>query len=371
MNFKTHSLACVMPLRARLQQCAMMAVSAVVLSNAVGAEKPSFTVAWSVYAGFDPYPYLASSGILKKWADKYGVAIKLRRFDYAASVDAFVSKNVDACAMTNMEALDMPAAAGIDTTVTIIGDFSNGNDIVMTRNGLTLRDLGGKKILLVQKTVSEYLLERALALNGLENLSRRLKLINTTDLDIAAAFMSDPSVEAVATWKPMALQIAGVNGVKAVFNSSQIPGEIVDLLATRTEILQRPDGSGQRFATALSGAWYEVMSLMSGSGPAAENVRKEVAVAAQDSYATFNNQIRTTNMFYTPEAALKFTNDSSFQQKMNLVRQFCFSHGLLGDNTKSVDDVAIEYPDATVQGKPDKVRLRFSNTYTKGGTKGS
>jgi len=361
-----------MPLVKSLRRSARIAACAVILSAAINAEKPSFTVAWSVYAGFDPYPYMGSSGILSKWADKYGVSIKLRRFDYAASVDAFVSKNVDACAMTNMEALDMPAAAGVETTVTIVGDFSNGNDMLMTRNGLTLRDLRGRKVLLVQKTVSQYLLERALALNGLESLTHRLKLINTTDLDIAAAFLSDASVGAVATWKPMALQIAGANGVKTIFNSSQIPGEIVDLLAIRTEVLQRPDGSGQKFAKALSGAWYEVMGLMSGQSATAEKVRKEVAVAAQDSYATFSDQIRTTNLFYSPQAALEFMNASAFQQKMNLVRQFCFSHGLLGDNTKSVDDVAIEYPDGTVHGKPDRVRLRFDTTYTRAlATKGS
>jgi NitT/TauT family transport system substrate-binding protein len=67
------------------------------------------------------------------WADKYGVNIKVQRFDYAASLDAFVAKNIDACAMTNMEALDMPAAAGVDTTAILLGDYSNGNDAVITR----------------------------------------------------------------------------------------------------------------------------------------------------------------------------------------------------------------------------------------------
>jgi len=38
---------------------------------------PSFTVGWSVYVGWNPYQYMARSGILKKWADKYGVAIKV------------------------------------------------------------------------------------------------------------------------------------------------------------------------------------------------------------------------------------------------------------------------------------------------------
>ena len=81
------------------------------------AQKPTFTVGWSIYAGWTPYYYMNKSGILRKWADKYGITIKVQRFDYAPSLDAFVAKNIDACAMTNMEALDMPAASGVPTTV--------------------------------------------------------------------------------------------------------------------------------------------------------------------------------------------------------------------------------------------------------------
>ena len=98
------------------------------------AQKPSFTVAWSIYVGWDPYQYMAKSGLLRKWGDKYGINIKVQRFDYAPSIDAFTSKNVDACAMTNMEALDLPAASGVDTTAILIGDYSNGNDAVMVRD---------------------------------------------------------------------------------------------------------------------------------------------------------------------------------------------------------------------------------------------
>jgi NitT/TauT family transport system substrate-binding protein len=48
---------------------------------------------------------------------------------------------------------------------------------------------------------------------------------------------------------------------------------------------------------------------------------------------------------------------------MGLVRQFCFDHGLLGTQTKAVDDVAIQYPDGQIQGKADRVRLKFVNEY--------
>src|SRR5450432_3421568 len=154
------------------------------LAGSVPALQPTFTVGWSIYAGWTPYYYMNKSGILRKWADKYGIAIKVQRFDYAPSLDAFVAKNVDACAMTNMEALDMPAASGIDTTAIITGDYSNGNDALLARNNVTLQQLAGKKVLLVQKTVSEYLYERAMTLNGLESQIKKVKLVNTSDSDI-------------------------------------------------------------------------------------------------------------------------------------------------------------------------------------------
>src|SRR5260370_36834669 len=96
---------------------------------------------------------MAKSGIMKKWADKYGIAIKVQRFDYAPSLEAFVAKNIDAGAMTNMESLDMPAASGVDTTAILLGDYSTGTDAVLTRNRGKLKNLRGKTLLLVDKTV--------------------------------------------------------------------------------------------------------------------------------------------------------------------------------------------------------------------------
>src|SRR6516164_8752288 len=159
----------------------------------VAQQKPSFTVGWSVYVGWDPYYYMAKSGILKKWADKYGINISIQRFDYAPSLDAFVAKNIDACVMTNMEALDMPAAAGVDTTAIIVGDYSNGNDAVIVRQNLGLAQIPGKEVLLVEKTVSQYLFERGMAMNGLESQIKRVKYVNTSDSDIAGAFLTNAS----------------------------------------------------------------------------------------------------------------------------------------------------------------------------------
>jgi len=329
------------------------------LAPSIFAEKPSFTVGWSVYVGWNPYDYMQRSGILKKWADKYGINVKVQRFDYAPSLDAFVAKNIDACAMTNMEALDMPAAAGVDTSAIIVGDYSNGNDAVITRQGLTLEQIPGKQVLIVEKTVSQYLIERGMAMNGLESQIKKMKYLNTSDSDIASAFLTNPAKQVVVTWKPMVSQIAKAKDVRIVFNSSQIPGEILDLLVVRTDVLKRPDGD--RFAKAITGAWYEVMAQM--TAPAPDKALTAIAAASQDTLASYKEQLSTTHMFYTPQSAIAETTGSDLRKTMDLVRKFCFAHGLLGEKTASVDDVAIQFPDGSALGKADRVRLRFNPAY--------
>src|SRR5262249_26458481 len=149
----------------------------------------------------------------------------------------------------------------------------------------------------------------------------------------------------------------------ALFNSSQIPGEILDLTVVRTDVLNRPDGSGQKFAKALAGAWYEMMSLMSSQGAPADKFLSAVAEGSGDSLASYKERLSKTKTFYQAQAAEQFGKSADLNQKMALVRQFCFEHGLLGKNIGSVDDVAIRYPDGNVQGKQDRVRLNFETAY--------
>jgi NitT/TauT family transport system substrate-binding protein len=254
----------------------------------------------------------------------------------------------------------MPAASGIDTTVLIVGDSSNGNDAVVTRN-LTLAQLPGKQVLLVEKTVSQYLIERAMALNGLASQIKGMRYINTSDADIAAAFLTDSSKPAVVTWKPLVSQVLKAKDAKVIFDSSKIPGEILDLLVTRTDILNRPDGSGQKFAKAITGAWYEVMGQM--AAPGNDKVLTAIAEASKDSLASYKEQLSTTQMFYTPQAAVQITTSPSLGKTMDLVRQFCFTHGLLGDKTKAPDDVGIQLANGSILGRADRIRLRFTTTY--------
>ena len=149
--------------------------------------KETYNVAWSHYTGWEPWAYANDNGILKKWADKYNINIKLTLInDYIESINLYTVGKFDACVMTNMDALTIPAVSGITSEAIIIGDFSNGNDGLVTRNIKDIKGLKGKKVNLVELSVSHYLLARALDKNGLKESD--LTVVNTSDADIATIF---------------------------------------------------------------------------------------------------------------------------------------------------------------------------------------
>ena len=62
--------------------------------------------------------------------------------DYVESINQYTAGGFDGCAMTNMDALTIPAVGGVDTTALIVGDFSNGNDGIVIKDGKRRRAQG-------------------------------------------------------------------------------------------------------------------------------------------------------------------------------------------------------------------------------------
>src|SRR3977135_4495100 len=77
----------------------------------LAAPKKDFKVAWSIYVGWMPWGYAADFGIVKKWADKYGITIEVKQFnDYVESINQYTAGAFDAVTITNLDALAIPAA---------------------------------------------------------------------------------------------------------------------------------------------------------------------------------------------------------------------------------------------------------------------
>ena len=313
-----------------------------------------YRVAWSHYTGWEPWGYAQHSGILKKWADKHGIEIELTLVnDYIESINLYTSGQFDACTMTNMDALTIPAVGGVDSTALIVGDFSNGNDGIVMKGGKSVAELKGRTINLVELSVSHYMLARALDKNGLSE--RDVKLVNTSDADIAALFAADPQGAAV-TWNPPLMQARNAKGAELVFDSSHIPGEIIDLMVVKT-------AAPESLKKALTGAWYEVMKVMSGQDAQAGEAIAYMADISEATEAEFRAQLRTTAMFYQPAKAAEFAKGEKLKKTMEHVRQFSFDKGLFGAGAASPDFVGIAFPDGSVMGDPNNVKFRFDSGF--------
>lgn len=333
--------------------------AAAAAAPAAAAPKKEFSIAWSIYVGWMPWPYAQQAGIVKKWADKYGIKIDVVQInDYVESINQYTAGKFDGVTVTNMDALTIPAAGGVDTTALIVGDFSNGNDGIVIKNGKSVADLKGKKINLVELSVSHYLLARALQSAKLSE--KNVSVVNTSDADMVAAFKSK-DVVACVTWNPLLAEVAAEPGASLIYDSSKIPGEIIDMLVVNTGVLKdNPD-----FGKALVGIWYETMGLLADAGDKGKEAKSAMAKLSGTDLAGFEAQLKSTHMFFTPEDALKFATSKDVVKTMELVRTFSFDHGLLGEGVKDKDAIGMTFAAGDTLGSKSNIKLRFDATYMK------
>jgi NitT/TauT family transport system substrate-binding protein len=325
--------------------------------GAAAQEKTEFKVAWSIYVGWMPWGYAKDAGIVDRWAEKYGIKIEVTQFnDYVESINQYTAGAYDAVTLTNMDALSIPAVGGVDTTAVIVGDFSAGNDAVILKDKTALADIAGQSVNLVQFSVSHYLLARALESVGLAE--KDVTVVNTSDPDMVAAFQT-PDVTAMVTWNPMVSEIVKLPGATSVFNSAEIPGEIIDLMVANTEVLKAtPD-----FGKALAGIWYETMATMVADTPEGAAARAAMGAASGTEQAGFEAQMAATKLFATPAEAVAFVTSPDLKATMDRVRGFLFNAGLFSPGSASADVVGIEFPDGSVLGDVGNVKLRFTDAY--------
>ncbi len=337
--------------------------TAVVLPLAAGpaaAEKKSdFKLCWSIYVGWMPWGQLQDSGIMKKWADKYGINVEIVQInDYVESINQYTAGEYDGCSMTNMDALSIPAGGGVDTTALIVGDYSNGNDGIILKDKTELAAIKGQSVNLVELSVSHYLLARALETVGLAESD--LTVVNTSDADMIAAYATD-DVTAVVTWNPLLSEIEANANATKVFDSAKIPGEIIDIMMVNTETLaDNPD-----FGKALVGAWYELMGVMSSDTDEGKAARTAMAEASGTDLAGYDAQLASTQMFYKPVEAVEFTSSADLPETMKFVAEFLFDKGILGEGAPSPEYVGVSFPDGSTYGDVNNVKLRFDTTYMK------
>jgi NitT/TauT family transport system substrate-binding protein len=118
--------------------------------------------------------------------------------------------------------------------VPLVIDFSDGADLVMARPEIAdIRALRGRRVGVTLSPLDIFFLTRALEVSGMTLQDVSLVYVRTADM---AEALRSGKVDAVTAYPPNSTEIENAGIARAIFSSSRIPGEIVDVLALDEKI---------------------------------------------------------------------------------------------------------------------------------------
>lgn len=294
---------------------------------------PVFSLSWSEYPSWSAFGVAGETGIIdgkegsmgeveKKW----GIDIVLKEADYEACMVMYGSGNCDAVCITNMDilnpSLSKPSVAILPTST------SHGADACIVAG--TIPDaaaLRGKKVYGLSKTVSEYCFVRNLEILGEKETDHLF-----TNMDPGAAAMamqqSQEGYEAIVVWNPFVLETLNKRtDTKVLFDSTSIPGEIVDMVVMGEDSLKRP--GGDNFACAVAETFYRLCARME-----APDTGNDTLMALGEKFSHLNLEsmkkvVEQTRFYKSAAEGLKIFNGEEFKSVMDRVVKFCVSHQIV------------------------------------------
>ncbi|MBC8131580.1 MAG: ABC transporter substrate-binding protein [Deltaproteobacteria bacterium] len=195
------------------------------------AVKTPLKIAFSDWPGWTAFEI----GIQKGWFKEAGVDVEFSWFEYTPSMEAFAAGKVDAVMMTMGDAL-VTGAPGARSVAILITDYSNGNDMIVAKKGITsLKGLKGKKVGLEIGLVEHLMLLKGLEKVGMKESDIKLVAVPTHQ---TAQSLASGDVDAIGAWQPNAGQaLKAAPGSKAILTSKDLPGLIYDLVCVSPKSL--------------------------------------------------------------------------------------------------------------------------------------
>lgn len=186
------------------------------------------TIGTNTWTGYEPL-YLARDLGLHN-----GLPLRLVELGSTTqSMDALRTGRLAMAGLTLDEALTL-AQEGVPLKVVWVVDISKGADALVVRPGVSgLSDLRGRKVGVEQTAVGAYMLHAALSKAGLRSTDITVVPL---PLDEHLPAWREGQVDALVTFDPV-LQVLRSGGAQVVFDSSNIPGEIVDVLVAHQNAL--------------------------------------------------------------------------------------------------------------------------------------
>ncbi len=323
------------------------------------ADMPSFSLAWSEYPSWSVFGVAhrrklidGAKGKLGPIEEKWKVDIELQQKDYDPCLVAYATATCDAVCITN---IDILSPAGSRPGVAILPtSTSDGADACIVAGIDDVDQLKGHKVYGLAKSVSEYCFARCL-----QELGKTEADFEFANNDPAAASLAmqqgQEGYEAIMVWNPYVLQTLRTRkDTKVLFDSSKIPGEIIDMVVIAEDALKKP--GAEAFCHAVIDCYYAMNKVI--EAPATRN---EALVQIGEDFSDLKLEdmtlvVQQTKFYKNAGEGANVLAGAELPKTMDKVLSFCESHEMF-DGKRTVG-----------YGKADPaspVSVRFDDSYIK------
>jgi NitT/TauT family transport system substrate-binding protein len=279
------------------------ALAILTLAACSQAPHPPLTVGLNAWVGYDPLVLARDQQLL----DPQQVKV-VELSSSSETLRNFRNGLLDAAALTLDETLRL-ADEGIELSVVAVMDTSNGADVVLADPSIQkLSDLRGASIAVESTTVGAIMLQRLLQAAGLQ--ASEVQVVNLEAPQHLTALRGD-RVSAAVSYEPVAGQLRAA-GFKNIFDSRQMPGDVVDVLVVRGDLPK----ARMAQVEALLSAWQDgLQALRDDPSAAAQQLAPGTDLTPDEYLATLKSLT-----LYTPAQSLDLLTGAPPLLEQNTVR---------------------------------------------------
>jgi NitT/TauT family transport system substrate-binding protein len=298
---------------------------------AVAQEYPNFTLAWSEYPSWSTFGVLHEVGIINGAVGEYGsiekkwgVDIVLQEMDYDSTIQLYASGQADAVCITNMDILRpsllVPSVAILPTSTSYGADALIVSDKVQDLN-----DLKKVKVSGLDLSVSSYTFDANIELLG----------GNPDDFDFvnmdpatAALQFQEGKLDAIVVWNPFVLDtLEKQPNSRIMFDSTSIPGEILDLVVANRASLEKP--KGREFAMAVIEAFYELNKMLADPNQVDNTLIALGKKFSNLGLSSMKKVVKQTKFYSTPNVAISLFEGENLKDTMKRVVYYCMKRNIV------------------------------------------
>jgi NitT/TauT family transport system substrate-binding protein len=252
--------------------------------------------------------------------------------DYFGSLESMVDGNIDVNMFVLYDLIDFNAK-GADLVSVVNTDVSAGADSIIAKNEIeNIADLRGKRIGYQKETYSDYMLNVVLERNGLTK--DDVIHVETKAEDIEP--LVNGEVDALVVFEPFASEaVEKVNGRK-IFDTSQMPGLIPDVMAFHKSFIDEKPEDVQAFVQV----WYKTTEFIKTNPDEAFGIIAENYGETSGDVQAFTDEVKILDLKDNKVSFSYAAGYESLHGTAKQINKFMKDHGITDkdlDSTEFID----------------------------------